>query len=63
MTDEERNAPQRPKESHEVGAGLDLEDQELAEIEERSAISPTVVHEAIRKEGEEELTRSTSALG
>ncbi|BDP43734.1 hypothetical protein DAETH_37030 (plasmid) [Deinococcus aetherius] len=35
----------------------------MAEAEERRAISPTVVHETIRKEGEEELSRSTSALG
>lgn len=35
-------------------------DQE--EVERRSAIGPAVVHEAIRKEGEEELERPSSAL-
>ncbi|GHF44031.1 formate/nitrite transporter FocA (FNT family) [Deinococcus metalli] len=38
-------------------------DEAAAEARERQAISPTVVHEAIRKEGEEELGRSTAALG
>ncbi|MBB5362988.1 formate/nitrite transporter family protein [Deinococcus humi] len=40
-----------------------MEQEELAEAEERAAISPTVVHETIRKEGEEELRRPVSALG
>ena len=43
--------------------GADLEQEEQAEAEERAAISPTVVHETIRKEGEEELQRPVSALG
>ena len=43
-------------------AGADLKKEELAEAEERAAISPTVVYETIRKEGEEELQRPTSAL-
>ena len=43
-----------------IGEGLSKPDQE--EVERRSAIGPAVVHEAIRKEGEEELERPSSAL-
>ncbi|WP_051180787.1 formate/nitrite transporter family protein [Thermithiobacillus tepidarius DSM 3134] len=39
-----------------------LEAAEQAEIEERSAPRPLVVHEVIRREGESELARSSSAL-
>ncbi|HEU4752127.1 MAG TPA: formate/nitrite transporter family protein, partial [Armatimonadota bacterium] len=39
---------------------LNLEEQE--QVEEKSASSVAVVHEAIRKEGEEELRRPASAL-
>jgi formate/nitrite transporter FocA (FNT family) len=42
---------------------LDLSEKELAEAEERSSINARVVHEAVRREGEEELQRSSSALG
>jgi formate/nitrite transporter FocA (FNT family) len=41
---------------------LDLSEREREEAEKRSAVRVHVVHEAIRKEGEEELKRSTSAL-
>lgn len=41
---------------------LDLKERELEEVERRSAIRPHVVHEAIRMEGEDELTRPSSAL-
>src|SRR5512147_2182603 len=41
---------------------LDLKERELEEVERRSAIRPHVVHEAIRKEGEDELRRPSSAL-
>lgn len=46
-----------PVENH-----LDLSEQEIKEAEERSAVSALVVHEAIRREGEQELQRSSSAL-
>jgi len=42
--------------------GAELEDEEIAKVEERAAISPTIVHETIRKEGEEELKRPAAAL-
>ena len=42
--------------------GAELEKEEIAKAEERVAISPTIVHETIRKEGEEELKRSSRAL-
>src|SRR5579862_664694 len=41
---------------------LELTEEEIQKAEERSAISATVVHEAIRREGEQELRRSSSAL-
>jgi len=41
---------------------LDLSERELQEAEARSAVSATVVHEAIRREGESELQRSSRAL-
>src|SRR5512146_1207676 len=40
----------------------DLSESEQDEIERRAAIRVVVVHEAIRKEGEAELSRSSSAL-
>jgi formate/nitrite transporter FocA (FNT family) len=40
----------------------DLSESEQDEIERRSAIRVVIVHEAIRKEGEGELCRSSSAL-
>src|SRR4051794_14150866 len=46
----------------EVENHLQLSDKELQEAEERSSVTPHVVHEAVRREGEEELKRSTSAL-
>ncbi len=39
-----------------------LTERQREEAEERSAITALVVHEAVRKEGEEELQRTTSAL-
>jgi formate/nitrite transporter FocA (FNT family) len=41
---------------------LDLSERELEEAEKRSSVRVHVVHEAVRKEGEEELKRSSSAL-
>ena len=41
---------------------LDLTPEELKEAEQRSSVTVHVVHEAVRREGEEELRRSTSAL-
>jgi formate/nitrite transporter FocA (FNT family) len=41
---------------------LDLTKKEIQEAERRSAVSALVVHEAIRREGEQELRRSSSAL-
>jgi formate-nitrite transporter family protein len=41
---------------------LELTEKEIQAAEQRSAISAMVVHEAIRREGEQELRRSSSAL-
>lgn len=41
---------------------LQLSEEELREAQERSSITVAVVHEAVRREGEEELKRSSSAL-
>src|SRR5438270_2465061 len=41
---------------------LDLNEREQDEAEERSAVNVRVVHEAVRREGEEELERSSQAL-
>src|SRR4051812_24626968 len=41
---------------------LELSEPELKEAEERSSVTVRVVHEAVRREGEEELARSSSAL-
>jgi formate/nitrite transporter FocA (FNT family) len=41
---------------------LELTDKELEEAEQRSSVRAHVVHEAVRKEGEEELKRPTMAL-
>ncbi|WP_084474442.1 formate/nitrite transporter family protein [Deinococcus pimensis] len=54
--------PGRQAEEPRSPPGVDADQEEQAQAEERSAISPTVVHEAIRKEGEEELGRPTAAL-
>ncbi len=43
-------------------AGLELTAAERDEAERRSSLRAVVVHEAIRKEGEDELSRPTSAL-
>lgn len=40
----------------------ELTEQQQQEAEERTSVSATVVHEAIRKDGEEELNRPMSAL-
>jgi formate/nitrite transporter FocA (FNT family) len=47
---------------HEVENHLDLTERERAEAEERSSVKVRVVHEAVRREGEEELQRSSQAL-
>jgi formate/nitrite transporter FocA (FNT family) len=41
---------------------LELSEPELQEAERRSSITPHVVHEAVRREGEEELKRTPNAL-
>ena len=41
---------------------LNLTRDELQEAEDRSSVTVHVVHEAVRREGEEELRRTTSAL-
>ena len=41
---------------------LQLNDEELQEAKKRSSITVPVVHEAVRREGEEELKRTTAAL-
>lgn len=43
-------------------AAPDLQEREVEEIEERGAPRPLVVYEVIRREGEEELRRTASAL-
>jgi formate/nitrite transporter FocA (FNT family) len=46
----------------EIENHLELTPKEKKEAEARSSVTPHVVHEAVRREGEEELTRSNSAL-
>jgi len=41
---------------------LHLSEEELQEAQERSSVTVRVVHEAVRREGEEELQRTSSAL-
>jgi formate/nitrite transporter FocA (FNT family) len=41
---------------------LDLTEPEIKEAEERSSVTVHVVHEAVRREGEEELKRTPAAL-
>lgn len=41
---------------------LQLSEEEQQEAQERSSVTVKVVHEAVRREGEEELRRSSSAL-
>src|SRR4051812_7003678 len=41
---------------------LELTEREQDEAEERSSVNVRVVHEAVRREGEEELERSSQAL-
>src|SRR3954462_9543353 len=41
---------------------LELTEREQDEAEERSSVNVKVVHEAVRREGEEELARSSQAL-
>ena len=41
---------------------LELNEREQEEAEERSSVNVRVVHEAVRREGEEELERSSQAL-
>jgi formate/nitrite transporter FocA (FNT family) len=41
---------------------LELSEPELKEAEERSSVTVHVVHEAVRREGEEELKRTPAAL-
>src|SRR3954466_1598854 len=41
---------------------LELTEPQLKEAEERSSVTPHVVHEAVRREGEEELKRTSAAL-
>src|SRR3954447_4936068 len=41
---------------------LDLSPKEIEEAEQRSSVTPHVVHEAVSREGEQELERTTPAL-
>lgn len=41
---------------------LGLSESEQDEAEERSSVSPVIIHEAVRREGEAELERTNSAL-
>jgi formate/nitrite transporter FocA (FNT family) len=45
-----------------IGNELELSQREQEEAEERSSVTVRVVHEAVRKEGEDELQRSSQAL-
>ncbi len=42
---------------------LELTEEEKREAKERTSVSAPIVHEAIRRDGEEELNRAASALG
>ena len=46
----------------EIENHLDLSPNEIEEAERRSSLTPHVVHEAVRREGEQDLNRGTSAL-
>lgn len=50
------------KRETEQDGGLDLSEPESREAQERSSATVRVVYEAVRREGEEELKRSSSAL-
>lgn len=52
----------RPKEQEEEPLSTLKHAGEQKQVEERVAISPNVVHETIRREGDDELQRSSSAL-
>src|SRR5581483_11115801 len=56
-----RGAP-RPREEPAEPLNADLSAREIEESERRSAPRAVVVHEAISREGEDELRRPTSAL-
>lgn len=50
--------------SQQESAGIpDLTEQQKREAEDRTSVSAVVVHEAVRLDGDEELNRSSSALG
>jgi len=51
-----------PIEDNDPVASPELTQKQREEAEERTSVSIDVVHEAIRKDGDEELNRSTSAL-
>ena len=50
------------EDEEEVSSGLDLSEQEEAQVEELARPNALVVHEVIREEGERELTRPVSGL-
>lgn len=60
MPDKGQPVEQNPVEQN--LATPDLTDEEKQEARERTSVSAPVVHEAIRRDGEEELRRSPSAL-
>ena len=60
-TQKTRSTPEK-KEVHDIELIPQLEPSEREEVQSRVNISPTVVHETIRVEGERELNRSTLAL-
>jgi formate/nitrite transporter FocA (FNT family) len=41
---------------------MENSESEQADAKERSSVTPVVIHEAVRREGEEELKRSNTAL-
>ena len=46
----------------EIENHLGLSESEQDEAKERSSATPAIIHEAVRREGEEELGRTNSAL-
>ena len=51
-----------PHSMQEIENHLELSESEQDEAKQLSSVTPVVVHEAVRREGEEELERTNSAL-
>ena len=56
------NQPQRMNFQEEASAAPELTEKQQQEAEDRTSVSAVVVHEAVRYDGEEELSRPISAL-